>query len=60
MDASPAELGIHGQDGDKNRVYSICCHGCPDPPKMGIHEGIHEGIHGGKQPFGWHPVGGPE
>src|SRR5262249_16509626 len=41
MDASPAELGIHGQDGDKNRVYSIGCHGCPDSPKMGIHDGIH-------------------
>src|SRR5262249_45043287 len=43
MDASPAELGIHGHNGDKNRVYSIGCHGCPDSPKMGIHEGIHGG-----------------
>jgi hypothetical protein len=43
MDASSAALGIHGHDGDKNRVYSIGCHGCPDSPKMGIHEGIHGG-----------------
>src|SRR5215475_14198473 len=39
MDACPADLGIHGHNGDKNRVYSICCHGCPDSRKMGIHDG---------------------
>jgi len=39
MDAGPADLGIHGQNGDKNRVYSIRCHGCPDSRKMGIHDG---------------------
>jgi hypothetical protein len=39
MDTCPADLGIHGQNGGKNRVYSIRCHRCPDSRKMGIHDG---------------------
>jgi hypothetical protein len=37
MDASLVELGIHGENVAKTTVYSICCHGCPESPFLGIH-----------------------
>jgi hypothetical protein len=37
MDASLVEFGIHGENVAKTTVYSICCHGCPGSPELGIH-----------------------
>src|SRR5262245_33606640 len=41
MDASPADLDIHGQNTGKSAVASAYCHGCPESPKLGIHDDIH-------------------
>src|SRR5262249_42720196 len=37
VDASLADVGIHGGRTGKNEASSVCCHGCPESPKMGIH-----------------------